>query len=240
MNGSHVLIVEDESAIARGLAFNFEQEGASVKVAPDGSAALAAVDEQTPDCVVLDLMLPGMSGYDICEQIRLRTPGVPILVLSARTLSEDKARAFDAGCDQYMTKPFALDELISRVRNLMNRRAAREPAAEAVEELSIGPVRVDFRQHRLTTGAGDVIELTKMEAALLQYFAGNEGAVLSRQQISRDVWGQPDEVATRSIDNFVLRLRKQIEPDPSQPRHLLSVRGIGYRFVAGDSPAVGE
>ena len=233
MKGVHVLIVEDESSIARGLAFNFKQEGASVTVAEDGPKALAAFESEQsrPGCVVLDLMLPGMSGYAICEEIRRRDPSVPILVLSARTLSEDKARAFDAGCDQYMTKPFDLGELLARVRNLVSRRPSREPIEEAADELHLGLVSVDFRTHQLTREDDQPVELTKMEIALLRYFLAHEGDVLSRQAISRDVWQQSADVASRSIDNFVLRLRKLIEPDPSQPTHLLSVRGTGYRFV---------
>ena len=233
MEGIELLIVEDEDSIARGMAFNFEQEGASVTVVRDGPGALARFesDQTRPDCVVLDLMLPGMSGYAICEEIRRRDPSIPVLVLSARTLAEDKARAFDAGCDQYMTKPFALEELLSRVRNLVARRSTRELATATPQRIEIGDCEVDFRRHQIVRD-GEATELTKMELALLEYFVRHEGTVLSRQAISRDVWRQPADVATRSIDNFVLRLRKLIEPDPSQPQHLLSVRGTGYRFVS--------
>ena len=234
-----MLIIEDEPSIARGLAFNFEQEGYEVFVAADGPSALARFEPggDQPDCVILDLMLPGMSGYSICEAIRERNAAVPILVLSARTLAEDKARAFDAGCDQYVTKPFALEELLSRVRNLVSRRSATPLAAveAAPQSLAVGAATIDFRTHRLERADHDPVELTKMELALLQYFTQHEGAVLSRDAITRDVWGQGTEVSSRSIDNFVLRLRKLIEPDPSQPRHLLSVRGTGYRFVQSPS-----
>ena len=233
--GVGLLIVEDEASIAKGLAFNFEREGYDVTVAADGPAALLQFEpgQQQPACVVLDLMLPGMSGYAICEAIRQRDTAVPILVLSARTLSEDKARAFDAGCDQYMTKPFTLDELLSRVRNLIARRVERPVAvATEVDVQPVGAATVDFRRHQLQPAdGGESVALTKMEVALLRYFLANEGDVLSRAAIGRDVWDQTSEVNSRSIDNFVLRLRRLIEPDPSTPRHLLSVRGTGYRFV---------
>lgn len=232
-----LLIVEDETSIARGLAFNFEQEGYAVTLAADGPTALTqfeaaatSPDSQPFDCVVLDLMLPGMSGYAICERIRVQDPDVPILVLSARTLAEDKARAFDAGCDQYLTKPFALEELLSRVRNLINRRSPRVATEESSDLLVLGDRTIDFKRHQIATAEGPPIELTKMELALLRYFHKQPGMVLSREAISRDVWGQAADVSSRSIDNFVLRLRKLLEPDPAQPRHLISVRGTGYRF----------
>ena len=232
----HILIVEDEGAIAKGLQFNFELEGYHVVVLGDGPSTLKHFDEHADeiDLVVLDLMLPGMSGYEICREIRDRNPQLPILVLSARTLSEDKAHAFDCGTDQYMTKPFALPELLSRVRNLLDRKrrlaAANAQAPQVPEEYEVGEAKVDFRTFQVLHH-GEAATLTTMEAQLLRYFIRHEGAVLSRQQILRDVWEQDASVTTRTIDNFVMRLRKYIEEDPSEPRHLLSVRGTGYRFV---------
>lgn len=239
-----ILIVEDETAIARGLKFNFEQEGYEALLFGEGPAALRYVEEHPGevDLVVLDLMLPGMSGYEICRALRELKPQIPILVLSARTLSEDKAHAFDCGTDQYMTKPFALPELISRVRNLLEREtrlqrsAARPPDAGPIESTFDG-VTVDFQTFQVRH-AGTTYDLTTMEAQLLRYFLQHEGVVLSRQQILRDVWDQSADITTRSIDNFVMRLRKYVEVDPTNPRHLLSVRGTGYRFVGRrDEPA---
>ncbi len=232
-----ILIVEDETALALGLKFNFEQEGFEAVVAGDGIAALDAF-RNTPrfNLILLDLMLPGMSGYDICREIRKTDKQVPILVLSARTLSEDRTLGFDAGCDQFMSKPFALPELLSRVRNLIERHpidsselpnASREPESEVRE---FGDVKVDFSRFQLAAN-GETHDLTTMEVQLLRYFLENEGKVLSRFQILDDVWGRDSNVTTRTIDNFVLRLRKFIEPNPSAPRHILSVRGTGYRFV---------
>lgn len=236
-----ILIVEDETALALGLKFNFEQEGFEAVVAGDGNAALDAF-RNTPrfNLILLDLMLPGMSGYDICREIRKTDKQVPILVLSARTLSEDRTLGFDAGCDQYMSKPFALPELLSRVRNLIERHpidssvlpnTSRDMSQELESDVrEFGDVKVDFSRFQLSAN-GETHDLTTMEVQLLRYFLENEGKVLSRFQILDDVWGRDSNVTTRTIDNFVLRLRKFIEPNPSAPRHILSVRGTGYRFV---------
>lgn len=231
----HILIVEDEDAIANGIRFNFEAEGYLPVVMGDGPSSLAYLDEhpQEVDLVVLDLMLPGMSGYEICRAIRDRDVRVPILVLSARTLSEDKSHAFDCGTDQYMTKPFALPELLSRVRNLLRRNHQLEQVYESSrrDDYSFGDVHVNFRTFEVTRGT-EQHSLTTMELQLLRYFIDHEGAVLSRSKILNDVWDQGAEVTSRTIDNFVMRLRKYMEEDPGNPRHLLSVRGTGYRFVA--------
>ena len=234
-----ILIVEDEESIALGLKFNFEQEGYDVAVAGDGPSALAEFDSATEpfDLVILDLMLPCMSGYEACRELRTRDAHVPILVLSARTLSEDKAMAFDSGSDQYMTKPFALPELLSRVRNLINRRQERVAengeagsSKTSLETYSFKNVVIDFDRFQATVGTTRH-ELTTKEMELLRYFIEHEGAVLSRSQILQDVWDESSDIATRSIDNFVMRLRKILEDDPAAPQHILSVRGTGYRFI---------
>lgn len=233
-----ILIVEDEEALAKGLGFNFEQEGFTVALAGDGTAALELFAEAEPpfDLIILDLMLPGMSGYDVCREIRKVDPVVSVLVLSARTLSEDRATAFDAGADQYLSKPFALPELISRVRNLLDRRKAMTPAASEPQpitssKVSFGDdVTVDFDRFELHV-RGSLQTLTTLELQLLRYFIERPDKVLSRNQIMEDVWSDPTALSTRSVDNFVMRLRKIIEPDPANPQHFVSVRGIGYRFV---------
>ncbi len=234
-----ILIVEDEVAIAEGLRFNFEQEGFEVAVHGDGPSALEFVHSQADgiDLVVLDLMLPEMSGYEICSKIRETNADVPIMVLSARTLSEDKTRAFDCGVDQYMTKPFALPELLSRARNLLERRRRQQgkPAsAQVPDSITIGNAEVNFRTFEVLV-AGQTQQLTTTEVQLLQYFIEHEGAVLSRQQILKDVWEQTAEISTRTVDNFVMRLRRYVENDPAEPRHFLSVRGTGYRFLRDGS-----
>lgn len=230
-----ILIIEDEEAIANGIRFNFEAEGYQPIVMGDGPSSLAYLDEHPRgvDLVVLDLMLPGMSGYEICRAIRDRDVRVPILVLSARTLSEDKSHAFDCGTDQYMTKPFALPELLARVRNLLRRNHQLEQVYESShrDDYAFGNVHVNFRTFEVSRGT-EQHSLTTMELQLLRYFIDHEGAVLSRSKILSDVWDQGAEVTSRTIDNFVMRLRKYVEEDPGNPRHLLSVRGTGYRFVA--------
>ena len=230
-----ILIVEDEIALAEGLKFNFEQEGYDVLQAADGKTAIDLARDSDPpiDVIVLDLMLPEMSGYEVCRQIREFNATLPILVLSARTLSEDKTMAFEAGTDQYMTKPFALPELIARVKNLIERRpsnAETQPRKSTREAYQFGDVRVDFLKFQLIS-KGEVNTLTTMEMQLMKYFVEHPEVVLSRAQILRDVWEETADITSRSIDNFVLRLRRMIEPDPGTPRYLISIRGTGYRFV---------
>jgi two-component system OmpR family response regulator len=228
-----MLIVEDEEHLALGLRFNFEAEGYQVNVAGDGKEALDFIASAHPpiDLVILDLMLPGMSGYEICEQIRLHDLDLPIIVLSARTLSEDKARAFDVGVDQYVTKPFHLPELLSRVRNLMKRRRpAHRAVPEGRDRLEFGSAKIDFKRFEAMMG-DEPRRLTPMEMKLLQLFADNEGVVLSRKELLSKVWDMDPPPETRTVDNFVMRLRKHFEIDPANPVHFQSVRGAGYRFV---------
>ena len=231
-----ILVVEDEEALANGLKFNFEQEGYEAVVAGDGPMAIERFKRANPpfDLVVLDLMLPGMSGYETCEEIRLQNQQVPILILSARTLSQDKSQAFDCGSDQYMTKPFALPELLSRVRNLLERRATSAQPVKTdrkLQQYQFGDVSVDFGKFEVTVA--DATHLpTNLEMQLLRYFIENEGIVLPRHQILQDVWPEDADVTMRTIDNFVMRLRRLVEKNPAEPRHILSVRGTGYRFVA--------
>jgi DNA-binding response OmpR family regulator len=234
----NILVVEDEPAIAEGLQFNFEQEGYSVVIASDGFKALESVDERIAqaaepfDVIVLDLMLPGKSGYETCREIRQRDETVAILVLSARQLSEDRTMAFDCGCDQYMSKPFSLPELLSRVQNLSARRArvtSDSPQSKPNTYAFGQQLEIDFDRFEIDV-RGEIKSLTTMECQLLRYFIDNADRVLSREQIMTTVWGEDYALSFRTIDNFVMRLRKVIEPDPSQPRHIISVRGTGYRF----------
>lgn len=238
-----ILIVEDEEAMATGLRFNFQAEGFDVSLAGDGPTALKLFREADPpvDVIILDLMLPGMSGYEVCTAIRDQDKLIPILVLSARTLSEDKMHAFDCGTDQYMTKPFALPELINRVKNLLQRHQTllrsekpdAEPAAPDVRQFD--GITVNFTTFEVTVG-DRTHNLTTLEMQLLKYFLDHEGKVLSRHEILENVWDPSADVTTRTIDNFVSRLRKILEPDPTSPKYILSVRGTGYRFVLPEKP----
>ncbi|MEI7700137.1 MAG: response regulator transcription factor [Planctomycetia bacterium] len=230
-----ILVVEDEDAIARGLRFNFEREGYQVDLTDNGPAALELYESAQPpiDLVVLDLMLPQMSGYEICRCLRRLDLDIPILALTARTLSEDKIQAFDCGVDQYMTKPFSLPELLSRVRNLLDKRRRhldRRSVRPTEDVVRFSDVLVDFGRFELKH-RDEVHPLTTREQELLRYFLENDGVVLSRARLQSEVWKDSAEISSRSIDNFVMRLRRMIENDPSSPKHLLSIRGTGYRFL---------
>jgi two-component system, OmpR family, alkaline phosphatase synthesis response regulator PhoP len=235
---SNILVVEDEEHLAFGIKFNLEAEGHAVSVVGDGQAALerlAASASSPVDLVVLDIMLPGMSGYAVCEAIRAAGNDLPVVMLTARTLVEDRIRGFDAGTDVYLQKPFDLEELLSVVRNLLARRSRSErgtnggePAAEATYRF--GSAAVNFDTWEVSV-RGEPVRLTSLEMKLLKYLVEHEGKVVSRTELLENVWGLTRAPATRTIDTFMLALRKTFEEDPSKPVHFLSVRGTGYRFV---------
>ncbi len=234
----HILVVEDEEHLAYGIKFNLEGEGYAVTAVGDGQAALERLAADPPvDLVVLDLMLPGMGGYAVCEALRARGSTVPVVMLTARTLVEDRIRGFDAGTDVYMQKPFDLEELLSVVRNLLARRGRTEkPAAEATPRGTVyrfGESEVNFDTWKATS-RGTPVRLTNLEIKLLRYLVEHEGSVVSREELLKNVWGMARAPATRTIDTFMFNLRKSFEADPSRPVHFLSVRGTGYRFV-GDA-----
>jgi two-component system, OmpR family, alkaline phosphatase synthesis response regulator PhoP len=230
----HILVVEDERHLAVGIKFNLEAEGYRVTTVADGPAALKAVEEENFDLMILDIMLPGMSGYAVCEKLREEGEDIPILILSARTLSEDRTRGFNVGANQYLSKPFDLDELISRVRNLLTHhpRGHRTPKpATKLTTYEFAAAKINFPQYELTI-AGKNVSLTKREWELLAFFVENEGRLIPRQEILEEVWQMPGHISTRAPDQFILRLRKHFEADPANPRHFLTIRDLGYRFVA--------
>jgi two-component system OmpR family response regulator len=232
-----ILVVEDEPHLARGIAYNLEAEGYAVTVASDGPKALQLLESDGSfDLLILDLMLPGMSGYAVCETIRGWGNDVPILILSARTLSEDRTRGFDVGANQYLTKPFELDELISRVRNLLThyRRGApiAAPATDGLGEFfEFGEAKINFQTYEVIV-RGVPESMTSLEMKLLRYFIQHEGRVIPRSELLEKVWDMPGYMNTRAPDQFIRRLRKIFEPDPANPRHFLTLRDAGYRFVA--------
>lgn len=239
----HILIVEDEEHLAVPIKYNLEAEGYHVTTVGDGPKAVALFFEspETIDLIILDLMLPGMSGYAVCETIRNSGSQVPILMLSARTLVEDRIRGFNAGTDLYLQKPFDLEELMSIVRNLLVRRnRGLAPAAESKLSgpiLRFGRAVVNFDTYQVTVD-DQPLRLTNLEMKLLRYFAEHEGSVVTRPDLLEQVWGMSHSPTTRTVDNFIVNLRKYFEIDPAQPKHFLSVRGAGYRFVAsGEEPA---
>jgi two-component system alkaline phosphatase synthesis response regulator PhoP len=234
----HILVVEDEEHLAIGIKFNLEQEGFEVSVAGDGQTALARLADSGPsiDLIVLDIMLPGMSGYAVCESIRSAGNTLPIVMLTARTLVEDRIRGFDAGADVYLQKPFDLDELISVVRSLLSRRGRHQPASNGHAVYRFGSNEVNFDSWEAKHG-DTAVRLTNLEMKLLKYLVEHEGSVVSRTELLERVWGMAHAPATRTIDTFIFNLRKSFEEDPSNPVHFLSVRGQGYRFVGSQEPA---
>jgi DNA-binding response OmpR family regulator len=239
---SVVLIVEDEQHLAEGLKFNLEAEGYEVVIAGDGETALEMLEENPNrfDAVVLDVMLPGRDGFEVARELRQAGKYAPILMLTARSRPEDVLRGFEVGADDYVAKPFELAILIARLGGLLRRREWFRRAQNSSENSRPNPnhevftfagKKIDFTKLELRV-AERVVRLTMMEADLLRYLVKHEGQAVSRPSLLEDVWGLREDTDTRAIDNFIVRLRKYIEDDPSEPCHLLTVRGVGYRFVA--------
>ncbi len=231
---SRVLVVEDERHLADGLRFNLEAEGYDVTTVETGEAALDLVAAGSPafDVVVLDVMLPGKDGFTVVSELRQAGHFVPTLMLTARGHPGDVLRGFAAGADDYLTKPFELAILIARIRGLLRRRDwLRTPATTAASTFSFEDKSVNFDLLELRVH-DQALPLTLMEANLLRYLIEHEGRPVSRKEMLEQVWGLHEDTDTRAIDNFIVRLRRYIEDDPARPRHLLTVRGVGYRFVA--------
>jgi len=247
---SAVLIVEDEKHLADGLRFNLEAEGYEVDTTSDGESALSLLLEERKrfDAVVLDVMLPGKSGFEVASELREAGQFVPVLMLTARGRPEDVLRGFESGADDYLPKPFDLAVLIARLNGLLRRRewfdrdsqnalnssarlSPKAVIASESEPFVFNGKTIDFGRLELHA-KGQVIRLTLMEAQLLQYLIRHEGEIVSRKAMLEDVWGLREDTDTRAIDNFIVRLRKYLEAEPAKPQHLLTVRGVGYRFVA--------
>jgi len=240
---SRILVVEDEAHLAEGLRFNLEQEGYSVQVAGNGEEALERLlkNKEEFDALVLDVMLPGKDGFTVARTLRETKNYIPLLMLTARSRPEDVLQGFESGADDYLPKPFNLSILIARVGSLLRRKTwehrgpqpSAKPAARGADSpdmFRFGDKVVDFQNLRLQAGKENV-QLTLMESELLRYLVQNAGHPVSRKAILEDVWDLQEDTDTRAIDNFIVRLRKYIEDEPSDPRHLVTVRGLGYKFI---------
>ncbi len=233
-----VLVVEDEKHLADGLRYNLKAEGYDVETTGTAEEALALLDGgKTFDVMVLDVMLPGMDGFSLASKLRAQGEFVPILMLTARGQAQDVLRGFEAGADDYLPKPFDLSVLLARINALLRRREWFHKDRTRIEQngeaktFDFGGKRIDFEALELQSGS-QTVNLTLMEAELLRYLINHEGKIVSRSAILEDVWGLREDTDTRAIDNFIVRLRKYIEDEPSRPKHLLTVRGVGYKFVS--------
>lgn len=234
MNSPAILVVEDEIHIAQGIIYNLEAEGYRVVHAETGAAALAALEREEILLVVLDLMLPDMDGLEICRTLRQQNKRLPVLILTARGNEQDRVRGLEFGADDYMTKPFSLAEFLLRVQGMLRRSEWYRPADGESERYRFGVNEVDFRSRKARTPRGDV-DLTELELRMLRLFFTRENEAIGRPELLQQVWGVSPESETRTLDNFIVRLRKYFEIDPSRPVHFLTERGHGYRFVRSGS-----
>jgi two-component system response regulator RegX3 len=223
---TRVLVVEDEDSISEPLAYMLRKEGFEVAVAPDGPSGLAAFEREGADLVLLDLMLPGLSGTEVCRELRSRS-AVPVIMLTARDSEVDKVVGLELGADDYVTKPFSHRELAARIRAVLRRQGVTN--SDDGTALEAGPVRMDVDRHLVTVG-GAPVQLPLKEFDLLELLLRNVGRVLTRSQLIDRIWGSDYVGDTKTLDVHVKRLRAKIEPDPAAPKHLLTVRGLGYKL----------
>ncbi len=227
--GETILLVEDEESLAIGLEYNLTEEGYTVVRAVHGKEALEKFDPECIDLIVLDIMLPHMDGFQVAEKIREQSPQVPILMLTARREAVDRIRGLEMGADDYLTKPFHLKELLLRIQGMLKRRMWYRENAEQQQEIRFGSNRVNF--DTLVCSSGEKrVRLTPLEAVLLRYLYENAGRVVSRKELLKNVWNSTSNIETRTVDNFIVRLRKYFEPDPGNPLFFRNVRGAGYIF----------
>jgi DNA-binding response OmpR family regulator len=225
---SRILVVEDDPAILRGLADNLKFESHEVLTAGDGEAGYRLLRETKPDLLILDLMLPRMSGYELCRKARSEGITTPILMLTARGEEADRVLGLDLGADDYVTKPFSVRELLARVRAILRRGTG--PSKRIPDDLRFDDVVVDFRRYEARKGE-KTLEMTRKEFGVLRLLAARAGEVVSREELLNEVWGYENYPSTRTVDNHIAALRSKIEEDPAQPRRLLTVHGVGYKLL---------
>lgn len=226
-----ILIIEDDVSILRGLKDNLTFEGYQVYTASDGKNGLQMALDQHIDLLLLDLMLPGVNGYEICRMVKKEKPEMPVIMITARGSEMDKIAGLDIGADDYLTKPFSIPELLARIRAVLRRS---EPDQNSLDKYSFGRVTLDFRKFRAFVDDKE-IKLSGKEFAIMRYFIEHEGEVVKREELLDEVWGYEVLPDTRTVDNFILDMRKKLEENPSSPKYITSIRGVGYRFNARSS-----
>ena len=224
---TRILVVEDDPSILRGIADNLAFENYEVITAADGETGLRLLREEHPDLVILDLMLPRLSGHELCRRARKERITTPIIMITARGEESDRIAGLDLGADDYVTKPFSLRELLARVRALLRRA---QPPRTLIDELRVNDVAIDFKKYEATAG-GRPLELTRREFQLLRVLASRPGEVVTRPELLDQVWGLDDYPTTRTVDTHIASLRAKIERDPANPERLLTMRGVGYKWV---------
>lgn len=225
-----ILIIEDEEDLVKGLKINLEDEGYEIDHAFDGREGFRKAVEQSPDLIILDLMLPGKNGLDICKELRQRSIHIPIIMLTAKSDEIDKVVGLEIGADDYISKPFSVRELLARIKVQLRREKAYSKDTPKV--LKLEESKIDFAHFKVIKGSLE-LDLTSLEAEILLYLYSRNGEVITRDELLKKIWGYDKFPTTRTIDNHILKLRKKIEADPNRPAHLLSVYGEGYRFIAG-------
>ena len=229
ITGKRILVVEDDTAIARLLRDNLQYDGFTVEWAQTGRAALTVAKRFAPDLVLLDLMLPGIDGFEVCRSFSQGADRTPVIILTARGRQEDRVRGLTLGADDYVVKPFALEELLARVHAVLRRTKPR------LDEIKIGETTVDFRKLRAFTRSKEIV-MTDREFEVLRHLAERAGSVVTREELLRLVWGYSDTPMTRTVDNFIFRLRHKLEPDPHHPKYIRTAHGDGYRLTLTDQP----
>ena len=227
----HILVVEDDISILIGLKDNLILEGYAVFTADNGKEGYKLANESNFDLLILDIMLPGMNGFEICKKIKKEKPLIPIIMLTARSSETDKIAGLDYGADDYMTKPFSISELLARIRAILRRTY---PLNKKLEKYAFDNVKINFKKMNALVD-GKEIRFTKKEFLILKYFIRHEGEVVHRHDLLDEVWGYNKIPSTRTVDNSILEIRKKIERTPSNPNHIISISGVGYRFISGNS-----
>ena len=224
---SQIIVIEDDRAILRGLKDNLECESYEVLTATDGEQGYRLIQEHNPDLIVLDLMMPKMDGYELCRKVRSEGMAVPILMLTARSEEMDRVHGLDIGADDYVTKPFSVPELLARIRAILRRA---QPSTDLPENLRFDDVVVDFTCFDAKK-AEQILKLSRKEFGVLRLLAGRAGQVVTRNELLDEVWGHESYPTTRTVDNHIASLRAKLEDDPSEPRHLITVHGVGYKLI---------